>query len=119
MTDTNAWTQYLEVVSLDVSATCSTYERVHGLTFGEPQPELGNARTAASPDGGTVGVRAPMHDQEEPVMRSYFLVPDIEAAVAMVTAEGAEVMVPPMEIPGRGRCALYLMGGVQHALWER
>jgi len=27
-------------------------------------------------------------------------------------------MVPPMEIPGRGRIAIYSQGGVQHAFWE-
>ena len=49
-----------------------------------------------------VGVRAPMHETEEPVVRPYWLVDDIEASVAAAVEAGGEVAHPPMEIPGHG-----------------
>ena len=31
---------------------------------------------------------------------------------------GAELALPPMEIPGHGTIALYLLGGNEHGLWQ-
>ena len=64
------------------------YAVANGVQFGEPDAGLGNARTAALPGGGLVGVRAPMHESEEPVVRPYWLVDDIEAAVVGRNAQG-------------------------------
>jgi len=58
--------QYLEIVTADVDATCSALEKLHGVSFGEPEAALGNARTATLKGGGRVGVRAPMREDEEP-----------------------------------------------------
>ena len=77
---------YLEIVTRDVDAVCAAYAAAHGVQFGEPDSGLGNARTATLPDGGLVGVRAPLREDEEPVVRPYWLVDDIGAAVAAVEA---------------------------------
>jgi predicted enzyme related to lactoylglutathione lyase len=111
--------QYLEIVTFDVDATCSAMEDLHGVSFGGPNAGLGNARTAVLKGGGMIGVRAPMHESEHPVVRPYVLVDDIEAAIEAAEASGAEVAVPPMEIPGHGKCAIYVLGGIQHGLWQR
>lgn len=111
--------QYLEVVTADVDAVCAAYAAAHAVQFGAPVPELGNARTAALPDGALVGVRAPMHVSEQPVVRPYWRVKDLDAALAAAVAAGGEVAHPPMEIPGRGTFAIYLHGGIQHGLWQR
>ena len=110
--------QYLEIVASDVEATCATYARDHGVTFGAPEPGLGNARTAPLPGGGLIGVRAPMHETETPVVRPYWLVADIAAATRAVEAAGAEIAHPPLEIPGFGTFAVYIQGGVQQGLWQ-
>ncbi len=109
--------QYLEVVTPDVNATCDALERLHGVSFGEPDVGLGNARTAALKGGGKIGVRAPMREDEHPVVRPYLLVEDIEAAVKAAQAAGAQVALPPMEIPGGGKFAIYIQGGIEHGLW--
>jgi predicted enzyme related to lactoylglutathione lyase len=111
--------QYMEIVTPDVDATCSAMESLHGVSFGAPDAVLGNARTATLEGGGMIGVRAPMHDGEHPVARPYVLVEDIEAAVEAARASGAEIAVPPMELPGHGKCAIYVLGGIQHGLWQR
>lgn len=109
---------YLEVVTADVDTTCSTLEELHGVRFGEPVAGLGDARTAPLGDGGSIGVRAPMRRTEEAVVRPYILVDDIEAAVEAVEAAGGEIAHPPLEIPGHGRFAIYIQGGIQYGLWE-
>ena len=64
---------YLEVVTKDVGAVCAGYSAANGMQFGAPVAGLGNARTAALPGGGVCGVRAPMRESEESVVRPYWL----------------------------------------------
>lgn len=109
---------YLEIVATEVDAVCSAYAAANKVKFGEPVAELGNARIATASGGWLVGVRAPMRDTEDPVVRPYWLVEDIEAAVAAVVKAGGEVAHPPMEIPGHGRFAIYILGGIQSGLWQ-
>jgi uncharacterized protein len=109
---------YLEIVTPDVDAVVAGYEAANGLEFGEPDAELGGARTAPLPGGGLVGVRGPLRPDEEPVVRPYWLVDDIEAAVAAAEAAGAQIAHPPLLIPGHGTFAIYFLGGVQHGLWQ-
>lgn len=110
---------YLEIVTKDVEAVCAAYAAASGINFGEPDAGLGNARTAALPDGGLIGVRAPMHETEGPIIRPYWLVDDINAALAAALETGAEEAHPPLEIPGHGTFAIYIQGGVHHGLWQR
>jgi uncharacterized protein len=110
--------QYLEIVTKDVDAVCAAYRKLHGVEFGGPDAGLGNARTARLEEGGLVGVRAPLRETEAPVVRPYWLVHDLEAAVAAVVEAGGEVAVPPMELPWHGTCAIYLLGGNDHGLWQ-
>ncbi len=109
---------YLEIVTKDVDATCELYAGIHGTSFGDADQSLGGARTAPMADGGVMGIRAPMHEGEKSVTRAYMLVEDIEAAVAAAKNSGAEIAVPPMEIPGHGTCAIYFQGGIEAGLWQ-
>lgn len=111
--------QYLEIVSNDVDAVCASYSAGHGIEFGSPDGSLGDARTADLLNGGVIGVRAPLHESEAPVVRPYWLVDDIEVAVGAITAAGAEIAHPPMEIPGHGTFAIYRLGGNDHGLWQK
>lgn len=109
---------YLEIVSHDVNAVCKAYEITHSVNFSEPDEFLGGAKTCALPDGSIIGVRGPMRETEEPIVRPYWLVDDIEQAVANIEAEGAQIAIPPMEIPGRRKFAIYLLGSNDHGLWQ-
>lgn len=108
---------YLEIVTHSVNETCETLAKAGGLTFGEPVADFGNARTAELEGGGRIGVRAPLRETEVPVVRPYVLVEDIHAAVQAAEEAGAQVAIPPTEIPGRGVFAIYLLGGIEHGLW--
>lgn len=109
---------YLEIVTPEVDAVCAQYSAAHGVSFGEPVAELGSARTAQLGDGGMLGVRAPMRDTEAPVVRPYMLVDDIDAAVAAAASAGATIAMAPMELPGRGRFAIVIHGGIDCGFWQ-
>ena len=110
---------YLEIVTSEVDGVCAAYAAAHSVRFGKPDGRLGNARTVALPGGTIVGVRAPMHETEQPVVRPYWLVDDVEAALAAAVKTGAVVAHPPLELPGLGTFAIYILGGVHHGLWQR
>lgn len=109
---------YLEIVTQEVDAVCAAYAAANSVQFGKPDAGLGNARTAALPGGGMVGVRSPLHETEQPVVRPYWLVDNIETALATSVEAGGVVAHPPMEIPGHGTFAIYIHGGVHHGLWQ-
>lgn len=109
---------YLEIVTPSVNATCEILMKAHGVVFSDPVAELGNARTAELKDGGRIGVRAPMRETEQPVVRPYVLVDDIDAAIKAAELAGANVAIPPMEIPGHGTFSIYTLGGIEHGLWQ-
>jgi predicted enzyme related to lactoylglutathione lyase len=109
---------YLEVVTRDVEAVCNAYASGFGVEFGNPVPALGGARTAILADGSLVGVRGPLRDSELPVVRPYWLVSDIRAALGVIEAAGGRIALPATPIAGYGTCAIYLQGGNDHGLWQ-
>ena len=110
--------QYLEMVTTDVDAACELYSRMHGVTFGDADPNLGGARTAKLANGGMLGIRAPLRDTEKPVVRPYILVKDIKASVAAAAESGAEIAMAPTEIAGYGEFAIVIHGGIESGLWQ-
>ena len=109
---------YLEIVTPDVAAAADLYAKAYGWRFEAEAPELGNARTARLPNGTLCGIRAPMHETEQPVVRTYLRVADLDAAVKRAAELGATVALDRMEIPGRGTIAIYFLGGIQQGLWQ-
>jgi predicted enzyme related to lactoylglutathione lyase len=110
---------YLEIVTKEVDAVCATYAAANGVQFGQRDARLGNARTAPMRGGGLVGVRAPLRETEEPVVRPYWLVDDIKAAVAAAEKAGAVIAHPPLKIPGHGTFAIFIKGGNDHGFWQK
>ena len=110
--------QYLEIVSDDADRLTELYERVHGLSFGAPDPDLGQARIATQADGALVGIRRPLASHEQPIVRVYIAVPDIHEAVKQAEAVGAMLAYAPTRQGQRGTFAILIHGGVQHGLWQ-
>lgn len=102
--------QYLEIVTPDVDAVCDMYAQVHSVKFSESDLNLGGARTAKLANGGMIGVRAPLRDNEDPVVRPYMLVENIQTAVDAASKAGGDVAMPPTEIPGYGTFAIVKIG---------
>jgi predicted enzyme related to lactoylglutathione lyase len=110
--------RYLEIVTREVDAVVAAYSSAFNVQFGQPDKGLGGARTASLAGGGLVGVRAPLRETELPVVRPYWLVSDINAAVAAAVQAGGQVAHEPLEIPGHGTFAIYYQGGNDHGLWQ-
>jgi hypothetical protein len=109
---------YLELVCIDVAAQCAALEASHGLSFGPAVPDLGNARVAEGPDATLVGVRRPLADHEQPIIRPYLAVDDIALAVSQAESQGAVVAYPPTEQGDTGTWAIYILGDLQVGLWQ-
>jgi predicted enzyme related to lactoylglutathione lyase len=112
-------THYLEIVGDDVHALTGLYERMHDLSFGPPDPDLGQARVATLADDTLVGIRKPLAAHEPPIIRSYLAVNDIQQAVKKAEAHGAIVAYPPTRQGQRGIFAIVIQGDVQHGLRQR
>lgn len=110
---------YLEIVGDDVDTLTALYQRMHGLSFGPPDPDLGEARVATHADGTLVGIRKPLAAHEQPIVRSYLAVEDIQRAVKKAEEHGAAVAYPPTRQGQRGTFAIVIQGDVQHGLWQR
>jgi predicted enzyme related to lactoylglutathione lyase len=115
----NMAVHYLEIVSNDVDTLTGLYQRTHGLSFGPPDPDLGQARVASRADGTLVGIRKPLAAHELPIMRSYLAVEDIQLAVKKAEEHGATVAYPPTRQGQRGTFAIVIQGDVQHGFWQR
>jgi len=110
---------YLEIVSNDVDTLTALYQRVHGLSFSAPDPDLGHAHVATRADGTLIGIRKPLAAHEQPIMRTYLAVEDIQQAVKKAEDSGAIIAYPPTQQGERGTFAIVIHGGVQHGLWQR
>ncbi|HEU5328175.1 MAG TPA: hypothetical protein VFU78_08780 [Thermomicrobiales bacterium] len=110
---------YVEIVSNDVDSLTGLYQRLHGLTFGPPDPDLGQARVATQADGTLVGIRQPLAAHEQPIMRTYLAVEDIHHAVQQAEDAGAIIAYPPTRQGQRGAFAIVIHGGAEHGLWQR
>ena len=109
---------YLEIVTPKVDALCEQYSKIHDVTFSEPDPNLGGARTAKLSGGGSIAIRGPLRETETPVIRPYTLVDNLKEAVAAAAEAGAEIAIPSMEIPGHGTIAVVIQGGIECGLWQ-
>lgn len=105
---------YLEIVTHDVDTLVELYEVVHGLAFGSPDPDLGYAYVATRADGSLVGIRRPLSAHEEPIMRTYLAVEDIQQAAGPRSSARPSPIPPPDR--ERAVFAIVIQGGVEHGL---
>jgi predicted enzyme related to lactoylglutathione lyase len=117
--ESNMRIHYLEIVCHDVAAQCAALERVHGLSFGPAVADLGQARVASASDGSLIGVRAPLAEHEQPIVRTYLEVENIARAVKEAEAAGGVIAYAPTQQGDTGTWAIYFLGDVQLGLWQR
>lgn len=110
---------YLEIVSNDLDILVGLYQHMHGLSFGPSDPDLGQARVATQSDGTLVGIRKPLAAHEQPIMRTYLAVEDIQQAVDNAEESGATIAYPPTRQGNHGTFAILIQGDVEHGLWQR
>jgi predicted enzyme related to lactoylglutathione lyase len=110
---------YLEIVSNDVDALSELYERMYGLSFGPPDPDLGQARVANQADGALIGIRRPLATHEQPIVRAYVAVDDIRQSLKEAEESGAAIAYPATRQGNRGTFAIVIQGDLEHGLWQR
>lgn len=108
---------YLEFVTREPDKLRYALEKSHGWTFAQVA-DLAGSWVAEMPGGGRCGIRAPMHEQEKPIVRSYVRVADLDRAVEIARANGAELLLSPMKVGAQGRIAIYAIAGIEQGLWE-
>jgi predicted enzyme related to lactoylglutathione lyase len=93
-----------ELIAPDDTAAISFYERVFGITKvgAMPMGAMGDysflqAAGAEEPFGAVMKQQA---NQPMPAWVFYFRVPDIDAAIATVKAEGGQIVTGPHDVPG-------------------
>ncbi len=94
-------------------------QRVYGLSFGPPDPDLGEACVATHSDGTVVGIRKPLAAHEQPIVRTYLEVEDIQQATKTAEESGATIADPPTRQGDHGTFAIVIHGDVEHGLWKR
>lgn len=111
---------HTEVVTANVAGTKAFYERTFGWKFQNLGPDMGNYEMATLPNGMTYGLRAPQPGNagDKPGVVNYTLVPDVKKAVADAKKHGAQVMLEPQEVPGKGWFAICLVQGTPHGVWQ-
>ena len=109
---------YLEIVCENVEAHCALLEQTHSFTFGNQNPDLGQARVTEAPDGSLIGIRKPLAEHETPTVRSYLKVDDMEKAIKNAENAGATIAYPPTQQGNTGTWAIYILGGIQYGLWS-
>ena len=109
---------YLEIVTPDVEAACLLYSTAFGWRFQPSVPELGNAFVSTLPGGSLCGIRAPLHAEETPVVRTYIRVVSLELATREVERLGAKILLESMDLAGWGKISICEFGGIQQGLWQ-
>lgn len=100
---------WYELLTTDPDAAASFYGALTGWKAQEagPVPEY---RILGPGEAGIAGLMALPEDAARAGMRpgwiGYIAVPDVDAAVAAIIADGGRPLTPAMEIPGVGRFAL-------------
>ena len=100
-----------ELITTDQAAANQFYAEVFGWTYPERMAmpgDLGDYVFVAA-NGETIGATMTVNgDQRDPGWLFYFRAPDIDAAVAQVTAGGGQVVFGPHEVPGGDKVIMAL-----------
>jgi predicted enzyme related to lactoylglutathione lyase len=99
---------WLELMTTDAPAAMAFYQEVFGWQPSDAMdmgPELGTYQMFNRPHGMIGGVmnKPPDLAHVPPNWQIYFRVPDIDAAVEKIKANGGQVLNGPMEVPGGSR----------------
>jgi uncharacterized protein len=96
-----------ELMTTDAPAAMAFYREIFGWQPGEAMDmgPLGQYQMFNRPHGMIGGMmnKPPELAHVPPNWQIYFRVPDIDAAVARITAHGGQVLNGPMEVPGGSR----------------
>ncbi len=99
-----------ELTTTDPAAAAEFYGQLFGWNVKAPDPAMGGYRVVSVGDVGIAGILAipPEAPTMPPHWGCYVTVADTDKTVARIEALGGKVIVPPMDIPGVGRMAVFV-----------
>jgi uncharacterized protein len=110
-----SWT---DQVSADAAQAADFYSALFGWEIPEGNEEYGGYRNALL-DGKKVAGISPQMEPGPTVWSTYINVDDADAIAGLVTANGGQVLMPPMEIGPFGRMGFFLdPTGAAIGVWE-
>lgn len=108
---------WIDITATDVVAARAFYEQLFGWRL-----QLIEALnySLVEPDKDTLPGGIGQADATRPAgVVTYFSVPDLEASLARAEELGGKTAVPPWEVPGLGRMAVFLdLDGNRIGLWQ-
>lgn len=109
VTKTHGAPSWSELTTPDPAAAATFYAALFGWTVTAPMAEMGDYRLAQIGETSVAGIMAPPPGAAAmpPQWGCYVTVSDVDATVAKVVELGGTVLVPPMEVPGVGRMAVF------------
>jgi predicted enzyme related to lactoylglutathione lyase len=99
---------WYELMTNDLDAAERFYSAVVGFTVTNSGQEGMDYRQWSAPDGSFIGgmMKTPDGAQMPPCWLGYLYVPDVDAAVSAITAEGGQVYMPKTTLPNVGDIAM-------------
>ncbi|MBC5825013.1 MAG: VOC family protein [Candidatus Eremiobacteraeota bacterium] len=100
---------HFEVVGKDAAALQRFYKQAFDWKIGDPIPATGVQYAMAFPEGqsGINGGIGGGRDDYGGHVTFYVEVPDLEAALTKIQGLGGDTMMPPDQVPGGPRIALF------------
>lgn len=109
---------WVDVSSADLAKTVAFYGGLFGWEAEDMGEEAGHY-TMFTLNGSPVAAATPLQDGGYPAWATYVTVADVDASVALADANGAKVIVPPMEVFTSGKMAVVFdPTGAAVAMWE-
>ncbi len=99
-----------ELTTTDPAAAAEFYGQLFGWMVKPPDANMGGYRVVCVGEQGVAGIIAmqPGAPAAPPHWGSYITVADIDQTSALCASLGGQVLVPPMDIPGVGRMAVFM-----------
>jgi predicted enzyme related to lactoylglutathione lyase len=102
---------WYELLTTDIAGAKAFYDAVVGWDVQDRSDFPNDYRMIGRSDGKFAGGAMQLNDEmlshgARPSWLGYILVPDVDASVASISAEGGQVHMQPFDIPGVGRVAM-------------
>lgn len=105
----------------NLDAAKALYGELFGWTFQDSGEAFGHYNMAFRNDQPVAAImpKMPGGDSMPSAWTVYMGVANVDATAAAITANGGQVVVPPMDVPGSGRMAIATdKGGAHFGLWQ-
>ncbi len=114
-THTPCW---VDLGTSDMESAKAFYSALFGWEIPPGDEEFGGY-TLASYAGGSVAGLGPQQNPGPPFWAAYIATEDVERTTELVTANGGQVLLPPMDIATAGRMAVYMdPAGAVISAWQ-